>query len=157
MPNSDFRPYPGNFGEEYTVLHRTMQATVIVAGGTATHYVPAVASPVAAFPQLYYYKAGSLVLGGTVPSFTQATTARACKRAIGGGITPLTGYVTITTGDPTGTIYVFPLLLGLTDNQATIRPNSGDNIIIQIVNAATGTVTTQPGEMLAAVKVANLK
>ena len=157
MPNSDFRPYPGNFGEEYIVLHRTLPATAITAAGTTTVYLPTVASPVSAFPELLYYKGGALVLGGTAPSFTQATTARVAKRTSGGVVTGLSGYVTIATGGATGTVYVFPALAGATDSQLTVRPNSSDNIIVEIVNAATGTVITQPSDVLVGVKVAALK
>lgn len=159
MANSDFRPAAGNFGETYVALSRTLIPAVITAAGTIRHFMPIVAAEVTQANQteLLFYKGGALVFGGAVSLFTLATTARVVKRSAGGVFTPMSGSVTIATGLATGSVLAFPLSGTITDDQRTVRPNAGDTVCIEITNAATGVVTTQPADVLACVKLAVLR
>lgn len=159
MAMTAFSPAPGNFGEEYCYMTRTLPTAVITAANTVRHMMPIGAAEVTAANQteMVYYKGGALVIGGTAPSFTQATTARVVKRSSGGTITPLSSTVTIANGQAQFSVLPFPLLATATDNDRTVRPHAGDTVLIEVTNAATGTVSTQPGDVQAALKFAVLR
>lgn len=157
MANSHFRPVAGNYGEEYIALTRTLPTAVITASNTVRHYMPIVASDVtlANNTEMLYYKGGALVFGGTASSTAGTVTARVVKRNTGGTITPLSSNVTIASGTGAGTVLAFPILTTATDADKTVRPNAGDTLLVEVT--ASSTVTTQPGDVLAAVKCAVLR
>jgi hypothetical protein len=159
MAVTGFNPAPGNYGEEYIALTRTLPTAVITAANTVRHMMPITAAPVALANQteMLYYKGGALVIGGTAPSFTQTTTARVVKRSVGGTITPLSAPVTIASGQAQFSVLVFPLLPTATDTDLTIRPQAGDTVLIEVTNGPSGTVTTQPGDVQAGLKFAVLR
>lgn len=159
MAHTDFRPKPGDFGEQHVAISRTLPTAVVTAAGTVRHYLPIVASEIAlsSMTELLYYKGGALVFGGATASITLATTARIVKRLTDATIIPISGPVTIPGAVAAGTVLAFPILNTATDNHRTIRPNDGDTLLVEITNAATGVVTTQPGDVQAAVKLAVLR
>jgi hypothetical protein len=54
------------------------------------------------------------------------------------------------------TKYIFPILTSATEANLTISPNDGDSLCIE-VTAGAGTVTTQPANVGAAIKLAVLR
>ena len=156
MANSHFLAYPGNFGEEYVVLQRTLPTTVLGAAATVRHVLPTVGSAVSAFPNLLYFKDGSLAIGGAAMSITGTTTARAVKRSSAGVITALSGSVTISGTSAQFSVHHFPNDAAISDSDRTIRPNSGDLVLVEFTNAA-GVLTTQPGDVQASVRCTVLK
>ena len=159
MATSHFVPAPGNFGENYVLACRELPATVVTASTTNTFPVPIPASQVSSFKELLYYKGGRLeVMGSQTPAFAGTTTARVVKRSSGGTITALSDSVTLTTGSGGGqfTKYIFPILTSATAANLTISPNDGDSLCVE-VTAGAGTVTTQPLNVGAAIKLAVLR
>jgi hypothetical protein len=156
MANSHFLAHAGNFGEVYSVFQRTLPTTVVGAAATVRHVLPIAGSAVTAFPNLFYFKDGSVCIGGAAMSLTGTTTARAVKRNSAGTITPLSGSVTISGTAAQFTIHHFPNDATISDGDRTIRPNSGDLLLVEFTNAA-GVLTTQPGDVQAAVRVTVLK
>lgn len=157
MANTDFRPAAGNFGEVYICSTRALPTTVIGASATVRHFLPIPAAEITASNQteMLYYKGGALVFGGTASSTAGTVTAKVVKRNSAGTITSLSSTVTIPSGTGTGAILAFPILTTVTDDQRTIRPNAGDTIAVEVT--ASSTVTTQPGDVQAAVKLAVLR
>ncbi len=157
MAITDFRPVAGNFGEEYITSTRTLPATVLSASATIRHYMPLVAADVtlANNTEILYYKGGALVFGGTASSTAGTVTARVVKRNSGGTITALSSTVTIPSGTTVGAILAFPVLTTATASTKTIRPNAGDTIAIEFT--CSSTVSTQPGDVQAAVKLCVLR
>lgn len=158
MAVTKFNPAPGNFGESYIALSRTLPTAVVTAANTVRHIMPMTAAEVnfANQTEMLYYKGGALVIGGAAASITGTTTARVVKRNAAGTITPLSGNATIAGNQAQFSVINFPILATATDADKTIRPNMGDNLLIEITNTA-GAVTTQPGDVQAAVKVAVLR
>jgi hypothetical protein len=157
MRVSSFMPKPGDFGEQHVVVSRTLPTAVITATNTVRHIMPIVGSEIAVdrMHDLYFYKGGSLTVGGPASSTAGTVTARIVKRNSAGTFTNLSGTVTIPTGTGAGSVLVFPILATATGDQRTIRPNSGDTLWVEVV--ATAGVTTQPGDVQAAVKLAVLR
>lgn len=152
MANSHFVPVPGSYGEEYLLASRTLPTAVITASATVRHYLPLSASVVSSFPSLFYFKDAALTVGGSaVSNFAGAVTCRIVKRLAAGTIVPLTASTTITTGATLGQIVSFTVSTSITDADRTIRPNSGDMLGLEIT--ASSTVTTQPTDVLAAVRL----
>jgi hypothetical protein len=158
MANTDYRPKAGDFGEQHIAVGRTLPTAVIVATDTVRHYLPIVASEIAlaSMTEMLYYKGGALVFGGTASSTAGTVTARIVKReASGPTFTPISATVTIPSGSTAGDVLAFPILNTATDNERTIRPNAGDSLVVEVT--ASSTVTTQPGDVQAAVKLAVLR
>ena len=157
MANSHFNPKAGDFGEQHIAVTRTLPTAVITASNTVRHYMPLPAAELSAepFTDLYFYKGGALTFGGTTSSTAGTVTARVVKRNAAGTIIPLSATRTIPTGTALGTILSFPILSTATDQARTIRPSAGDTIAIEVT--ATAGVTTQPGDVQAAVKLAVLR
>lgn len=158
MANTHFNPKAGDFGEQHIAVSRTLPTAVIGASATVRHYLPIVASEisVANMTELLYYKGGALVFGGAASNTAGTVTARIVKReASGPTFTPISATVTIPSGTTAGAVLAFPVLATATDNQRTIRPNDGDALVVEIT--ASSTVTTQPGDVQAAVKLAVLR
>jgi len=159
MATSHFVPAPGNFGENYVLACRELPATVVTASTTNRFPVPIPASQVSSFKELLYYKGGRLeVMGVATPSFAGTTTARVVKRSSAGTITALSDSVTLVTGvsGVQFTKYIFPILTSATESALTISPNDGDSLCVE-VTAGAGTVTTQPANVGAAIKLAVLR
>lgn len=154
---TSFTPAAGNFGEEYITVSRTLPTAVISASATVRHMMPLVASEITTANQteLLYYKGGALTFGGTASSTAGTVTARIVKRNSAGTITPLSSTVTIPSGTTLGAVLAFPVLATATDDQRTIRPNAGDTVLVEVT--ASSTVSTQPGDVQAAVKLAVLR
>lgn len=159
MSVTHFVPAPGHYGETYLSACATLPTTVISAAGTARHYLPMPAAEVTLGNQkeLLYYKGGALTFGGTASSTSGAVTARVVKRNSAGTITALSSTVTIPSGTGTGSILAFPILTTATDNDKTLRPNDGDTIAVEVTQAGGGSVSTQPANVTAAVKLAVLR
>ncbi|MFO0240302.1 hypothetical protein [Gemmatimonas sp.] len=159
MAISHFVPAPGNYGENYIAVGRTLPATAITAAGTIRHFIGVPASPLTATgrSELLYFKGGALTFGGTASSTTGAVTARIVKRLSGGTIVPISGTVTIPTGTGTGVVLAVPLLAVASDNDLTLKPNAGEALAVEITQAGGGTVATQPGDVQVAVKMAVLR
>lgn len=156
MPTTHFVPAPGNYGETYIAVGRTLPTAVIGASATVRHVMPVPASQITAFKELLFYKGGQLEVGGAaVSSFAGAVTARMVKRVTGGTIVPLSASVTITTGTTAFDKWVFPVLTTATQADLTIRPNDGDSLCVEIT--ATSTVTTQPADVVVCCKLAVLR
>lgn len=157
MTATHFNPKPGDFGEQHIALSRELPANPITASNTVRHYLPIVASEIAlsSMSEMLYYKGGALVFGGTTPTLAGATTARMVKRLAAGTIVPLSATVTIASGQATGSVLAFPILNTATDNDRTIRPNSGDTLLVEITTA--GAVSQQPTSVLASAKLAVLR
>ncbi len=157
MADTGFNPKAGDFGEQHIALSRTLPTNVITASNTVRHFLPLTASELsmANMTDIYFYKGGALVFGGTASSTAGTVTARIVKRNAAGTIIPLSALRTIPTGTGTGTILSFPILNTATDQARTIRPNAGDTLAVEVT--ASSTVTTQPGDVQAAVKLAVLR
>ncbi len=96
------------------------------------------------------------MFGGTAPTISVSVTARIVKRNSVGTITPLTSNATIVTAQAIGSVIPFPILNTATDNDRTIRPNAGDTLLVEFIQAS-GTVSVQPTELHCAVKLAVLR
>jgi hypothetical protein len=157
MANSHFNPKAGDFGEQHIAVTRTLPTAVIGASATVRHYLPLPAAELSQepFTDLYFYKGGALVFGGATSSTAGTVTARVVKRNAAGTIIPLSANRTIPSGTALGAILSFPILNTATDQQRTIRPSAGDTIAIEVT--ASSTVSTQPGDVQAAVKLAVLR
>ena len=154
MPNSHFNPKAGDFGEQHIALSRTLPTAVITASGTVRHFMPITASELSLepFTDLYFYKGGALVVGGATSSTAGTVTARVVKRNAAGTIIPMSATRTIPSGTAAGAVLTFPILATATDDIKTIRPSAGDSVAIEVT--ATAGVTTQPGDVQAAIKLA---
>lgn len=154
MPNSHFNPKAGDFGEQHVALSRTLPTAVIGASATVRHYMPLTASELSLEPytDLYFYKGGALVFGGATSNTAGTVTARVIKRNSAGTIIPISATRTIPSGTALGAVLTFPILTTATDDIKTIRPSAGDTIAIEVT--ASSTVTTQPGDVQAAIKLA---
>lgn len=154
MPNSHFNPKAGDFGEQHIAVSRTLPTAVIGASSTVRHYMPLTASELSTEPHtdLYFYKGGALVFGGAASDTAGTVTARVIKRNTAGTIIPLSATRTIPSGTTLGAVLNFPILSTATDTIKTIRPSAGDTLAIEVT--ATSTVTTQPGDVQAALKLA---
>jgi hypothetical protein len=154
MPNSHFNPKAGDFGEQHIAVSRTLPTAVITASNTVRHFMPITASELSLEPytDLYFYKGGALVFGGTASSTAGTVTARVVKRNAAGTIIPLSSTRTIPTGTGTGVVLTFPILTTATDDIKTIRPSAGDSLAIEVT--ASAGVTTQPADVQAAIKLA---
>lgn len=154
MPNSHFNPKAGDFGEQHIAVSRTLPTAVIGASATVRHYMPITASELSLEPytDLYFYKGGALVFGGAASNTAGTVTARVVKRNSANTITPLSATVTIPSGTTLGAVLTFPILTTATDDVKTLRPSAGDTLAIEVT--ASSTVTTQPGDVQAAIKLA---
>lgn len=157
MADSSFTPKPGDYGEQHIALSRTLPTAVIGASSTVRHFLPLTASEIDAqgFTDLYFYKGGALVFGGAASNTAGTVTARIVKRNAAGDFTPLSATRTIPSGTDAGDILSFPVLSSATDGARTIRPNAGDTLAVEVT--ASSTVTTQPGDVQAAVKLAVIR
>lgn len=156
MANSHFAPAPGNFGETYIVTSRTLPTTTIGASSTVRHYLALPASAVSGFPNLFYFKDASLVVGGSATSsFAGTVTARIVKRNSAGTITAMSASTTIATGITLGGTVDMTLSSSISDTDRTVRPNSGDTVAVEIT--ASSTVTTQPADVQAAIRFTVLR
>lgn len=154
MSISFYSPKAGDFGEQHIAVSRTLPTAVIAASSTVRHFMPITASELSIEPHtdLYYYKGGALVFGGATSSTAGTVTARVVKRNAAGTIIPMSATRTIPSGTAAGAVLNFPILGTATDDIKTIRPSAGDTVAIEIT--ATAGVTTQPGDVQAAVKLA---
>lgn len=159
MSLTHFVPAPGNYGETYIASCGNLPSTVISAGATVRHFLPIPASEItfSGRSEMLFYKGGALTFGGTASATTGAVTARVVKRNSAGTITPLSNTVTIPNGTGTGVILAFPVSTTASDRDKTILPNSGDTLAIEVTQAGGGSVSTQPANVSAAVKLAVLR
>lgn len=157
MGITDFRPKAGDFGEQHIALSRGLPTAWITASNTVRHILPITASDVDAanMTDMYYYKGGALTVGSGTSNTAGTVTARVVKRNAAGTFTNLSATRTIPTGTTAGAVFTFPILTTATDDQRTIRPQAGDTVWIEVV--ASSTVTTPPGDVQAAVKLAVLR